>query len=150
MNQPHRFQPDPKRIIWRVHFRSSPDAVYEHLATSEKRRLFWAESAEEHAGVIHFQFLNDIEDRGRILEYVPGRFYKVEYFGSVVSFELSSCNLNGCDMTVTCENVESGERWEVVAGWVSWLLTMKAAVDFEIDLRNHDRERTWNDGFVDN
>ena len=120
------------------------------LASSEKRRHYWAESAEEHDDVIHYVFLNGIEDRGRILERDPGCFFKVEYFGSVVSFELSPCELNGCDMTVTCENVDEDERWEFIAGWVSWLMTMKAAVDFGIDLRNHDSERTWNDGFADN
>ena len=150
MARGHRFQPDPDGITWRVHFQSPSDVVYEYLASPEKRRLYWAESAEEHDGVIHYRFLNGVEDRGRILEKDPGRFFKVEYFGSDVSFELSSCESNGCDMTVTCEHVDASERWEIVAGWVSWLLTMKAAVDFGIDLRNHDTERTWNDGFADN
>jgi hypothetical protein len=38
----------------------------------------------------------------------------------------------------------------VAAGWVSVLLALKAAVDFGVDLRNHDPERTWSTGFVDN
>ena len=146
----HAFQPDPNRIIWRVHFRSTPIEVYEYLALSEKRKLYWAESAEERGSVIHYRFLNGIEDSGRILERDPGRLYRVEYFGSDVTFELSSCESNGCDMTVTCENVNKGDRCEIAAGWVSWLLAMKAAVDFGVDLRNHDRNRTWSDGFADN
>ena len=144
------FQPDPNRIVWRVHFRSPPDVVYDYLASADKRKLYWAESADEHDGVIHYQFLNGVESRGQILEQEPGRVFKVEYFGSVVVFELSSCEPEGCDMTVACERFEADERWEWVAGWVSWLLTMKAAVDYGIDLRNHDPDRTWSNGFADN
>jgi hypothetical protein len=29
------------------------------------------------------------------------------------------------------------------------LLALKAAADFGIDLRNHDRQRTWREGYVD-
>jgi hypothetical protein len=29
-------------------------------------------------------------------------------------------------------------------------MAMKAAVDFGVDLRNHDPERTWFDGFANN
>ena len=41
-------------------------------------------------------------------------------------------------------------RSEVTAGWVSVLLAMKAAVDYGVDLRNHDETRTWSSGFADN
>jgi hypothetical protein len=33
---------------------------------------------------------------------------------------------------------------------VSVLLALKAAVDFSVDLRNHDAGRTWCSGYVDN
>ena len=150
MPEQYRFQPEPDRIRWRVHFRKTPDVVYEYLTSPEKRKLYWAESAEEQDGIIHFRFLKEVENHARILEKGPGRFFKLEYFGTLVSFELSTCDGGGCDMTVECEQFEKNERWEFVAGWVSWLLTMKAAVDFGVDLRNHDPERTWFDGFADN
>ncbi len=35
------------------------------------------------------------------------------------------------------------------AGWVSWLLVLKAAADFDIDLRNDDDDRTWAQRYVD-
>jgi hypothetical protein len=36
------------------------------------------------------------------------------------------------------------EQWqvEVIAGWASVLLALKAAVDFGADLRNHDPQRS--------
>ena len=42
--------------------------------------------------------------------------------------------------------------WEAEnrAGWVSVLLTLKAAADFGVDLRNHDPTRTWDQDFADN
>lgn len=38
----------------------------------------------------------------------------------------------------------------MIAGWVSVLLALKAAVDFSVDLRNHDPGRTWDQGYADN
>ena len=35
------------------------------------------------------------------------------------------------------------------AGWVSWLLVLKAVADFEVDLRNGDPERAWSQRYVD-
>lgn len=48
------------------------------------------------------------------------------------------------------ENVPDETRAEFTAGWVSLLLTMKAAIDHGVDLRNHDPERTWVQGYADN
>lgn len=36
----------------------------------------------------------------------------------------------------------------MIPGWVSLLMSMKAAVDFGVDLRNHDPERAWEQGFA--
>jgi hypothetical protein len=33
------------------------------------------------------------------------------------------------------------------AGWVWLLLRLKASVDFGVDLRNHDEDRTWWHGY---
>ena len=53
-------------------------------------------------------------------------------------------------MTLIANNVDNSMKYEMTAGWVSVLMTMKAALDFETDLRNHDIERTWIKGYVDN
>ena len=150
MASAEEFQGIPDTILWKLHFASSPDDVYAALATDEGREKYWAESAVETDGSIHYVFLNDIEDTGSILERVPGKKFKVTYFEWTVVFDLEDDGAGGTDMTVTCLGVPEEEKRQMSAGWVSWLMAMKAAVDFDVDLRNHDRQRTWFHGYADN
>jgi len=53
-------------------------------------------------------------------------------------------------LTLTDVGVLEGDRAEVSAGWVSVLMAFKAAVDFNVDLRNHDARRTWEEGYAEN
>ena len=100
---------------------------------------------------INFVFPSGQRGRGRILESVPDARYRIEYLdGSIVTFALQADRSGGTDLTLTDEGVPEELRTEVIAGWVSVLLALKAAVDFNIDLRNHDRHRTWNDGYANN
>ena len=144
------FQPDAGVLRWKVRFATPPAGVYAALSTDEGRRQYWAESADETDGVIHYVFLNGIEDRGEILERVPDKRFAVMYFGSRTVFDLSPDGAGGTDMQVTVSDVPEEERMEICAGWVSWLMAMRAAVDFGIDLRNHDPSRTWAQGYADN
>ena len=145
------FQADPDVIRWRLFFRSQPDAVYQALATAGGRSRYWAESAHEQDGVIHFVVPGGLESRGRVLEAVPSRCFAAEYFGWTVRFDLHPDPASGgTDLTMTCHNVPPADRVEVIAGWVSVLMAMKAAVDYGVDLRNHDSERTWWQGYADN
>ncbi|MEX2647253.1 MAG: SRPBCC domain-containing protein [Gaiellaceae bacterium] len=139
------------QIRWRVHLASSPEAVYELLTTDEGRAQFWAESAVERDGAIEFAFVNGTTWRGRVLSAEPPRRYAVEYFGgSRAAFELEPDGDGGTDLTL----VETGvpEEWEGEnrAGWVNVLLELKAAADFGVDLRNHDPQRSWSQGYCDN
>lgn len=145
-----RFQPDPEVIRWRLRLRSEPGTVYRALATPEGRRDFWAESAEETDGAIRFVVPGGLESRGRILEAVPGRAFAAEYFGWTVRFALAPDGAGGTDLEMSCRGVAPAERTEVIAGWVSVLMAMKAAVDHGVDLRNHDPARSWWQGYADN
>ena len=69
------------------------------LSTDEGRARFWAETAVEEDGYIEFQFVNDFEWRGKILDAVPGERFQVEYFGSITTFELESDGRGGTDLT---------------------------------------------------
>jgi uncharacterized protein YndB with AHSA1/START domain len=132
-------------IEWRLHLASSPEAVYELLTTDEGREQFWAESAVERDGAIEFEFPNGMRHRAAVrAEEAPHRF-TVEYFGAETSFELEPDGDGGTELTLSGE----GDA-EVLAGWVSVLLTLKAAADFGVDLRNHDARRTWSQGYCDN
>jgi hypothetical protein len=56
----------------------------------------------------------------------------------------------GTDLTLTDEGVLAADRTEVIAGWVSVLMALKATVDFGADLRTHDADRQWDTGYVEN
>ncbi|HBY63442.1 MAG TPA: hypothetical protein DEH78_26765 [Solibacterales bacterium] len=143
-------QGDPAFIRWRLHLRSKPDAVYRLLATPQGRKRFWAESAPELDGEILFTFVNGQKLVSRVLESTPPHRFSLTYFsGSHVTIELIPDGAGGTDLTLTEWNVPEEDRLENVAGWVSVLLNLKAAADFDVDLRNRDPERGWYDGYVD-
>lgn len=147
MNFPAAGQP----IRWHLHLASAPHTVYQVLATDAGRASFWAESAKEQAGWIDFQFPNEATWHGKILVQEPPHRFRVEYYGgSITTFSLQDDGQGGTDLEVTDEGVPAQDRTEVIAGWVSVLMALKAAVDFGVDLRNHDPQRTWETGFADN
>lgn len=145
------FQSNAGIIRWKLHLKSSPQTVYEKLSKDKGRASFWAESAKEQDGVIHFVFPNQAEWKGKILENDPPHRFKVEYYGgSITTFELESDGSGGTDLTLTDQGVPEEDRTEVIAGWVSVLMTLKASMDYGVDLRNHDPKRTWDEGYVEN
>jgi uncharacterized protein YndB with AHSA1/START domain len=145
------FQAEQNTIRWKLHLRSSPQTVYQMLATEAGRAQFWAESAVEEDRFIHFQFPNGLRWNARILAAEPYSRYQVEYLGgSLTTFDLVNDGSGGTDLSMSDTGVPGDDRTEVIAGWVSVLMALKAAVDFKIDLRNHDPKRTWDQGFVEN
>ena len=145
------FQDDPNVIRWRLHLRSPIARVYETLSTDAGRASFWAESAIERRGVIHFVYPNGDTWDARILKAVSPRCFAVQYYGdSVAEFALEEDGQGGTDLTLTDTGVPAEHRAEVAAGWVSVLMSLKAAVDFGIDLRSHDLDCHWDTGYVEN
>lgn len=65
-------------------------------------------------------------------------------------FGLKSDGAGGTDLHLIATEVPESSRMEMVAGWVSVLMAMKAAVDHGVDLRNHDSSRAWEQGYADN
>jgi uncharacterized protein YndB with AHSA1/START domain len=145
------FQDDPAKIVWRLHLESPIARVYQALSSDEGRASFWAESAVEHDGVVHFIFPNGVVWDARIVEALPPYRFAVHYYGgSIATFILEEDVRGGTDLTLTDQGVPPGDRSEVIAGWVSVLIALKAALDFGVDLRAHDPRRTWDQGFVEN
>lgn len=144
------FQPEPGTIRWRVHFRSPREQVYAALATAEGRATFWAESAREAGGEITFCFSGHPPVAGRVLQRHEPDLFVVEYFGARVEFTLAGDGAGGTVLSLLATGVDESEKCEVTAGWVSVLLAMKAAVDHQVDVRNHDAARSWSTGFADN
>lgn len=126
---------------WKVHFKSAPSEVYRALSTPLGRSRFWADSAKEADGVIHFVLPGDRVDDSRIERAVKDQLYAVTYFGRLLTFTLiRDDETNGTDLTLTYQSPAAADADS--ATWVSLLLRLKASVDFGVDLRNHDNSRT--------
>jgi hypothetical protein len=79
-----------------------------------------------------------------------GRFSLTYYGGTTTTFTLTPDGNGGTDVLLTDEGIADGDVHEVLPGWVSVLMALKAYVQFGVDLRNHDPARTWDDGYADN
>ena len=135
-------------IAWRVHIAAPIEQVYDVIATAEGRSRFWAESAAEEGGVIRFVFPDGTTHDARMAGAQRPSTFAVEYFGSVATFTLTAV-AGGTDVEVV-QPVAAADHAEINAGWVSVLLQLKAWVQFGVDLRNHDRRRSWAAGYADN
>ena len=138
---------NPSEIVWRLHLMAPRQRVFDLLSTDQGRASFWAQRTEQEGDEILFHFINGETLRSRVLESTPIERFSLTYFnGSVVTFELRDAG-PGTDLLLR----ESGNQIEENrAGWVSVLLNLKARADHGIDLRNHDPQRTWSEGYVDN
>ena len=139
-----------KNIIWKLYLRSHPKLVFELLNSEEGRAKFWAEQAEEIDNSIHFVFPNGQFYKAKIIKRVAFKEFQLDYFNSLVKFQLELTNNGGTELTLVNENIPENEYLEVYAGWVSVLLNLKAVADFQCDLRNHDQNRTWDQRYVGN
>lgn len=145
------FQDKVGQINWKVHFSSPIEKVYEALTTDKGRKTFWAENTFEKNGYIDFSILNYEQHQSKILAKNGKDLFQIEYFGTVVKFQLlTTQDDNGTDLILHAQTDNDDVKYEMTAGWVSVLLAMKAAVDFGVDLRNHNPVRVWENGFVDN
>lgn len=134
---------------WKLHIKTPLEEVFRALASDEGRAAFWADEAAERDGVIHFVFSNGVEHESRVLAREPPRLFSIEYFGGKAAFTLAPDGCFGCDLTLLHTGVPEDEWIETHAGWLNVLFPLKAYVAFGVDLRNHDGERPWNDGYAD-
>ncbi|MEM7483780.1 MAG: SRPBCC domain-containing protein [Bacteroidota bacterium] len=139
-----------KTIFWKIHLNANPKRVFDLLTTPEGRESFWAESAEENNGIIHFVFPNGETYDSEILKISPNAEFHIVYFDSLVKFNIEPTKNGGSDLSLINKGVTKTEYNEVHAGWVSVLMNLKAVADFNCDLRNHDSKRTWESGYVNN
>jgi len=144
-----------RTLEWRLHLASPPAKVHDMLATAEGRARFWAKSAPtvgEYENGIEFRFPDGTVLPSRIVENSPPDKFTVTYWAeNDLTFTLEDDGRGGTDLTLREFSVpkDSADRHEM--RWISVLLALKAAVDFNVDLRNHDvdQTRTWDRGFVD-
>lgn len=137
-----------KDINWKVKLSHDPAAVFERLTTDRGRESFWAERSRETQEGFDLEFPNGQEIHVTVLEVIAGRCLKVRYFDAPTSFYLEPIR-EGTILTLRA-TVSDEEYVETHAGWVSVLLTLKAQIEGGIDLRNHAKEYSWDEGFADN
>ncbi len=144
------FQTETGVIRWNMHFTSPRTKVFSALSTDEGRARYWAESALEVNGKVTFHILGYEPFSGRVLKVNAPSLFALEYFGTTIEFSLRDDDHGGTDLSLVATQVDEAIRMEMVAGWVSVLMAMKAAVDHGVDLRNHDQSRAWANGYADN
>lgn len=120
---------------WKIHFKSAPSEVYRALSTPLGRSRFWADSAKETDGVIHFVLPGGRTADAPIEEAVKDHLYVVRLFGERLTFSIASDGTRGTDLALSHEGDPDPVHW------ASLLLRLKAHVDFGADLRNHDPDR---------
>lgn len=124
--------------------------MYRFLATPDGRSRFWALDAPESDGAIRFTFPDGRTLESEVLEAVPNQRFAITYFGgNRVEFRLEPDPRGGTELSLEETGASDDDLVENRCGWVAVLLMLKAAVDFDVDLRNHESSRTWTDGFVD-
>jgi hypothetical protein len=145
------FQDIKNEINWKVHFASPIEKVYQALTTDDGRSKYWAEQTKEEDGMIEFIILNYPKYKSKIIDNKPPTFFQLAYFGTQVTFKLRKTEDDeGTDLFLSAVVGDNDAKFEMTAGWVSVLMSMKAAVDFGVDLRNHSADRAWGSGYVDN
>ena len=137
------------QITWKIHLKSSSHKVYHLISTAAGREKFWAESAPEFNGFIHFRFINGQEYHSKVLINSLA-LYEIEYFNSIVKFEIIPAENGSTDLILNNYGVSDEDYLDNYAGWLSVLFALKGAADFGIDFRNHDPQRTWEHKFVEN
>lgn len=148
---PMNFQQLKDAVTWHLHLQSCPEKVYAMIASGAGRAKFWAEAADEVEGQINWRFPNGYCTSTEIFIQQPPTIFSAGYIGgSRVTFELQPDPEDGTDLTLIDQGIDPAYVHEVAAGWVSVLMALKGAVDFGVDLRNHDPKRTWEHGYLDN
>jgi len=138
------------QIQRRILLRSDPATVWHFLDTDAGRAAFWAESAVEQDGAIHFVFPGGDRLTAPILERVPHQRLVFRYFGdSRVDITLKARPDGGTELTVHEPACPPQAREDQLPGWTAWLLILKAQAEHGIDLRNGDAAAGWGQGFVD-
>ncbi len=136
-------------IHWKMHIKVLPEKVFGALDSDAGRAAYWAEFSRATEGEFELGFINGISTRVKVVERRPPDSLVLEYFGSPARFELHPDGAGGTDLNLTHTQVEEDEWHEVHAGWLNVLFPLKAYLEFNVDLRNHDPQRSWDQGYAD-
>jgi uncharacterized protein YndB with AHSA1/START domain len=136
-------------FVWRLSLASPPERVFELLDTDAGRESFWALRSHPVPGGFELEFPGGLQGHVEVRNRVVPTHMAIRYFGSEAEFELTRREDGGCLFKVTCTVEDPADWLQFYPGWVSWLLTLKAAADFDVDLRNGADGRAWQQRYVD-
>jgi hypothetical protein len=136
-------------IVWRIALASSPERVFEFLDTDQGRERFWAVRSRATPNGFDLTFPGGLHGRVEIVERVVPSRMVIRYFDSDATFDLRRRDDGGCLFQVTCICDDPDGWLQFHPGWVSWLLILKAAADFDVDLRNGHPDLAWEQHYVD-
>ena len=136
-------------IVWRLSLASPPERVFELLDTDEGRERFWAERSHATDTDFELELPGGVTGRVEVLEREPPNRLVIHYFGARTELDLTTREDGGCLFQVTCHCDDPAAWVEFYPGWVSWLLVLKGAADFGVDLRNGAPGRAWAQRYVD-
>lgn len=144
----------PPPVRWKLHLASDRETVFALLTTDAGRRRFWSERSKEERDGARFalRFIGGERIACDVLACVAPRRFAFRYFGGTrVEITLRRARRGGTDLLLVERDFPSAlHHAEHHAGWVSALLCLKAIADHGIDLRNHDKRRTWAHGYCEN
>jgi uncharacterized protein YndB with AHSA1/START domain len=142
-----RIQPGDA-IRWRLRLSSPPERVFSAWLSPDDHIRFWSERSEREVHGFRLHFIDGTVEPCTVVESVSPSHIALQYFGSRVDVSLERLG-SGTDLTLTARGVPLADWPEVFAGWLNVLLPFKAWVDFGVDLRSHDPQRTWRQGYAD-
>lgn len=132
----------------KVRLNSPPSVAYERFTTDQGRETFLCESSQNDGTAALLQFPNGETTHLVTRASAANSRFAFEYFCDPVHVEFWAAD-HGTIVSLTT-TVAVADAADIRAGWVSVLLALKASVDFGVDLRNHDKAHSWDQGFVDN
>lgn len=138
-----------KVVNWQVYIKARKSEVYKYLTEDNLRERFWVEKSETNGHNVVFQFPNGVTTVCNFLSQTPDTQVKLTYFDTLVEFDLQELE-SGTVLKLSNTGISDTDYEEILAGWVSVLLSLKAAVQFNVDIRNHDARRCWDQRFVEN
>jgi uncharacterized protein YndB with AHSA1/START domain len=143
--------PELPSIEWKVHLASPPAAVFESLTTDAGRERFWAEHSRAENGAFTLRFSGGEQLRCAVVAQSAPQCFAFRYFAeTLVEITLTADERGGTDLSLAEIGFkDEAHRVENYAGWIQVLLCLKAALDHNVDLRNHDPTRTWAAGFCE-
>ena len=136
-------------IVWRIHLASPPEQVIPLLTTADGLARWLAPVCRQEGDAFVLEHPTGQRLSARLRAVSEPGTVAMDYLDGTATFALAATPEGGTDLTLTHEGFPEEDRGHNHAGWVTALLTLKAALDHAIDLRNRDAERGWSAGYCD-